>query len=95
MPLILLVVGALFLLAAVRGTHADLFTLLKGDFTGDKNFLVWVVAIFVLGALGYVSGLKPLANAFLLLVVVVILLTNKGFFSQFTSALNSTTQTGS
>ena len=95
MPLALLLVGALFLIAAVRGTHTDLFTLLKGDFTGDKNFLVWVVAIFVLGALGYVAGIKPLANAFLLLVVVVILLTNKGFFSQFTAGLKSTASTGS
>jgi hypothetical protein len=94
MPLILIIVGALFVVAAVRGTHSDLFTLLKSDFTGDKNFLFFVTAIFVLGALGYVAGFKPLANAFLLLVVAVIVLSNKGFFAQFTAALKSTAKTG-
>lgn len=102
MPLILLVVGALFVTSAVRNTHADLFSLLKSDFTGDQNFVVWIIAIFVAGALGYVPGLRPLSYAFLLLIVAVIVLTNAkpgasggGFFAEFTTALKATTQTGS
>lgn len=95
MPLIFLLVGIVLLVVAVRGKTAptDLITLLKSDFTGQNNFGIWVLAIFGIGALGYVSGLKPIANAFLLLVVVVILLSNKGFFSQFSNAVQGTPST--
>jgi len=90
MPLIFIAVGALFLVAAVRNTQNDLLTQLKADFTGQNNFFIWVAAIFGVGALGYIAGLKPLANMFLLLIVAVILLSNKGFFTQFSQALAAT-----
>ena len=98
MPLAFLAIGALFLVAGIRGTVTDkngqpgLVTLLKGDLTGSNNFLVWIVAIFGLGALGYVPGLKPIANAFLVLVLVALVLaTGKqsrgGFFAKFNEAV--------
>lgn len=99
MPLVFLAIGALFLVAAVRGTVADtgstpgLITLLKGDFTGTNSFLVWLLALWVIGALGYVPGFKPLANAFLLLVLTVLIIVNDnksgtgGFFAEFNSAI--------
>jgi hypothetical protein len=97
LPIAFVAIGALFLIAAVRGTVVDkgsapgLLTLLKGDFTGQNNFLIWMVAIWALGALGYIPGFKPIANAFLVLFLVVLFLSNKGFFAQFQSALQTTT----
>lgn len=111
MPLAFIAIGAVFLVAAVRGTVSDfatdasgkvtqgtpnnsgLTTLLKGDLTGTNNFLVWMLAFFVLGALGYIQGFKPIANALLVLVVVVLVITNNnkqgsgGFFAQFNAAI--------
>lgn len=98
MPLAFLAIGAVFLIAGIRGTVEDkdgqpgLITLLKSDFTGTNSFLVWIVALWVLGALGYIPGFKPLANAFLLLVLVVLILANDrqgsgGFFATFNSAI--------
>lgn len=100
MPLAFLAIGALFLVAGIRGTVTDqngqpgLVTLLKGDFTGSNNFLVWIVAFFVLGALGYIPGFKPIANALLVLVVVVLIITNDrngsgGFFATFNTAIKN------
>jgi hypothetical protein len=96
MPIAFILIGVLFLTAAVRGTlftannQEGLLPLLEGDFAGPNNFLLWIVAIWVIGALGYIPGFKPISNAFLTLVLIVIFLSNKGFFSQFQSAINQT-----
>ena len=83
MPLALLAIGIVFLIAAVRGTHKEFFELLKSDFTGPGNFFYWALSIWVIGALGYVSAFKPLSRAFLVLIVIVLLLSKRGFFDQF------------
>lgn len=96
MPLIALVFGVLFIVAAVRDTLKDsatnkgLITLLKSDVTGPNNFLYWIAVVVILGLIGTEDDLKPLSNAFLVLFVIVILLGHKGFFSQLTSALQAT-----
>ena len=97
MPIAFIAIGALFLIAAVRGTVADkgnqqgLISLLKGDFTGSNNFLLWLAAVWLIGAVGYIPGLKPIANAFLVLFVVVLFLSHDGVFGQLQAALNTTT----
>jgi hypothetical protein len=93
MPFALLTIGAVMLIVAVKGTQSDLATLVKKDFTGpaSDNFLYWIVAIFVIGMVGYVEKLKPLSTAFLGLVIVVLFLRKgKGFFPQLLSGLAST-----
>jgi hypothetical protein len=84
MPFALIFVGVLFLVVGYRGTERDLITLLKGDFTGPGNFIWWIVSIMVIGALGYVPKLKSLSDGFLVLVLLVLFISNPGFFSQFT-----------
>jgi hypothetical protein len=85
MPFLLIIAGTVFLVSGVRGTSTDLLTLLKGDFTGKNNFLYWMFAILVLGALGYSQTLRPLSRAFMALVVIVLFLANGGFFKKFNS----------
>jgi len=64
------------MVAAVRGKQDDLFTLLKSDFTGDNNFIYWILAIAMLVAIGTIDKLKPITNAFLVLIILVIILAN-------------------
>jgi hypothetical protein len=97
MPVFLLVVGAFFLIAAVRGTEYTnkLIAVLKDDFTGPNNFFVWALAIGSIGALTYSEKLKPFAQAALGLVFVAILLTRKGptgkdFLSSFFDQIRAT-----
>ena len=87
MAFVLLIIGITLLVAAVQNTQGTLFTLLAGDF---KQFIFWFVAIFLIGALGYIPKLKPLSTAFMALVILVLFLSKgKGFFPQFTSALGT------
>ena len=97
MPFALAIIGIVLIVSGVRDTTTDLFALVKGDFTGDNNFVYWFLAILIVGGAGYVSDLRGLSRAFLALLLVVLVLTeNKnsttgGFFTQFTSAVNSIT----
>lgn len=101
MAFVLIIVGVYFLIASVRGTTTGpngLFALLQADFTGADNFLYWMAAILLIGAVGYIPKARPLSTAFLVLVVTVLFLKNAntgapggGFFSQLQAGLASTT----
>lgn len=85
----LLLVAIVFIASGVRGTHGELFSLLRGDFTGPRNFLVWMVAIVTLGALGFIRPIRPITNAFIVLILLVFILSNRGFFAEFTRQIRS------
>lgn len=93
MPFALAIIGIALLVAGIRDTQDDLFALVKGDFTGDNNFFYWVVSILIVGAIGYITKFKPVSVAFLTLLIVVLFLRKGGFFTQFQSAIQSTTGT--
>lgn len=93
MPLALVILGVLFLVAAVRGKQDLLFTTVKSDFTGPKNFFYWGIALFVIGAVGYYKPLKPFSSAFLTLVIIVLFFSNRGFPQSFMDQISSTTKT--
>lgn len=95
MPFVFLIIGAVFVVAGVRGTTPQLTQLIKGDFTGKGNFIYWALSILLIGALGYIEDLKPISRAFLILVVIVLILSNKGFFAQFNQQISTTQNTSS
>ena len=74
MPFALLFIGLILLISALRGNHQELFALLKDDFSGKDNFIYWVMAIVFIVALGNIKAIKPITDAFLWLVILVILL---------------------
>lgn len=96
MPMFLLIVGAIFLIASVRGEDetAKLLALIKGDFTGPNNFFFWAIAIYGVGALGYVPELRPLSRAFVALVIIRLLLSHAdgagNFFTKFMEQISAT-----
>jgi hypothetical protein len=83
MPIAFLIIGSVLIIAGVRDTAGDLWTLIQGDFTGDKSYIRWVVAILIIGSLGYVESIKPASRAFLALMLLVLFLSNGGFFNKF------------
>ncbi len=102
MAFALLIIGAVLLISAVKGTTDGpngLFALVQGDFTGQGNFIYWLAAILVIGALGYIPKLKPISVALLGLVIIVLFLKRGdpstslggGIFAQLTTGLASTT----
>ena len=89
MPYALLLIGGVLLVSAIRNTYGDLWTLVQNDFTRQNGYLTWVAAIAVVGALGYVPKLKPLSIAFMTLLLVVLVLSRQGLFSQLQSFIMS------
>lgn len=96
MPIFALFVGVLLIGAGINDKLPDLMELLKDDFSpsnGQPSFLAWIFAVGCVGALGYVKQLKPVANALLFLIIIVLLLHNTnrsgtgGFFVTLSKAL--------
>jgi hypothetical protein len=93
MPFAFLLLGSMFVISGVRGTDTQLLALLKGDFTGTPNFISWLLAILLIGSLGYVEALRPLSRIFLTLVILVLLIHNRGFFTMFMQQIQPTSTT--
>ncbi len=96
MPFALILFGAVFIIAAFKGRQDELFSLFKDDFTGDSNFFYWVIALVVIVAVGNVKTLRPVSNAFLGLVILVIIIQNgkRGLFANFLDQVRSGTSGG-
>jgi hypothetical protein len=94
MPILLLGSGLVLVIVGLNGNAAQLYSLIASDFQGANSFVYWMLAIVILGALGYVKGLENFSKAFLILVLIVLFLDNGGFFQQFQAFLK-TTQTAS
>lgn len=89
MPLFFIGSGLVLILTGIKGDPSKLWTLVTGEFSGPNNFVYWLLSILILGSLGYVESLKSVSRLFIALVVIVLLLDNRGFFAQFQSFVNS------
>lgn len=91
MPFALVTIGLIMVISGARNTHAALGKQIKSDFTGPNNFLYWIVAVGVVGSIGYVESLRNVSRAFLALVIISMILANgrNGLFAKFTDALKT------
>ena len=83
-----MIFGLILIVSGVRNTTGTLGTLIAGDFTGTKNFFYWLGAILIVGSVGYIPKAQTASRAFIVLIMVVMVISDKGFFAQFTSALS-------
>ena len=93
MPFVLLIIGELLLVTGVKGTQDQLYSLVQDDFTGSGSFIYWLAAIGLVGSLGYVPSLKGFSNAFLILILIVLLIHQnpQTLFGNISSALSGST----
>ena len=90
MPFALITVGLILVITGARNTYADFGNTLRGDFTGPNNFTYWLVAFGIVGALGYIDALRTFSRMFLALILISMILANKGgVFNAITNALQS------
>ncbi len=89
MPLFFLLIGILFLVLARNGTQGEFEQLLKSEFTGSQSFVVWASALVLLGLVGFFKPVRPIADAMIGLIILVLILHNKGVFAQFNAALRN------
>lgn len=87
MAIALIAIGLLLVVSAAQNTQGTLFSLIKQDLTGQNSFLEWILAIFLVGAIGFIPKLKGLSTALLALVLLAIFLKKgNGFFAQLQAA---------
>ena len=89
MPFALIVIAVLLIVSGARGTYPQLKALLIADFTGQHNFLNWIVALGAVGLLGYDPEMQKFSRVFLGLLIVCLFLSEKGFFTKFQQAVSS------
>lgn len=78
MPFALLLIGLVMVMAALNNRQKELGDLWASELSGDGSFLNVLFVMFILGAAGAITGLKPLAVAFMGLVLLVMVLSNSG-----------------
>lgn len=100
MPFALLMIGITLIVVAIRNTQAEFVDLVRGDFSGPGNFFWWIVALVLVGSIGYIQKLKGLSDALLLLILLALVLSRGnpsypggGFFKQFLDAIRGTQST--
>jgi len=109
--IVLIAVGLALLISAVRGTLTSspapwspqgwqgpgLLTLFYDAFVGPGNMFVWILALGLVGSVGYVRQLRPVSDAFLVLIIVVLIISARSaaginFFSALTQQVLKTQQ---
>lgn len=76
MPFALLIIGLLLVVTSAKDTHVQFGKQVASDFTGQNNFFVWILAVGIVGFVGYVEKLRPISNMFLALILLAMFLSN-------------------
>lgn len=87
MPFALVIIGLMMIVTGAKDTFDQMGAQLQKDFTGEQNFTTWLVAIFGVGAVGYVKELEPISRLFMGLIIITMVIRNGGFFDKFQQAL--------
>ncbi|MEB2538392.1 MULTISPECIES: hypothetical protein [Bacillati] len=89
MPFALVIIGLLMIITGINNTYSQFGSQLQQDFTGSKSFVVWILALGSVGALGYIKDLRQFSHYFMALILISMILSNKGVFQNFQAALAS------
>ena len=87
MPFVLVAIGLLMIITGINNTYAQFGAQLQGDFSGSKSFIVWILALGSVGALGYINDLRNFSHYFMALILIAMVLSNKGVFQNFQAAI--------
>jgi hypothetical protein len=87
MPFVLVLIGLLMVATGYQGTYRQFGSLVAGEFQGKNNFLYFAAAIGAVGAIGYIDQLKIFSRLLLALILIGIVVSNKGFFANLQAAI--------
>jgi hypothetical protein len=93
MAILFIIIGVVLVFAAVNNKLSTLVSLLSEDWAPTEqnipSFAIWAFVMLCVGALGYAKPLRPLSTALMALVIVVLALSNKGFFNNLLAAFQN------
>lgn len=83
------------LLSAIKGSYLAFGNQIASDLTGKSTgsgqapvgYIYWVSSIIAVGLLGYYSPLQKFSRTFMFLIILGMVLANKGLFNQLADAL--------
>lgn len=82
--------------SSAKDCHVQLAQQLRTDFSGppNQNFIWWLLALGVIGMVGYVRELRTFSRSFMALTIIAMVLAqqrngNKGFFQSLQEAIAS------
>lgn len=85
MAFALVIIGLLMVITGARGTYSQFGQQVAKDFS--DGFTYWVIALFLVGAMGYIESLKTFSRLFMALILIALVIRNQGFFDKFQEAL--------
>lgn len=89
MPFALVIIGLVMIVTGAKDTYKEFGQALVSDFTGEGNFTWWIASVGAIGALGYIKPLETFSRTFMALIILSMLISNRGFFAQLNNALAS------
>lgn len=87
MPFALIVIGIILAIASYRNTLPELFSIIKDVTADSKGFGYWIIASIILGFLASIQSIKKPTNAFMILLMLVLLLRKRGTLEQLATQL--------
>lgn len=92
MPFALVTIGILLFITAINNTWRQFGGQVYKDlFSTDGGFVYWAAGLVVVGLIGYIPSLKRPSDLFMVLIILGMLLENKGFFGQLQQGLQAGT----
>ena len=91
MPLALLLTGLTLTSVGIQGTQATLTGLLASDLTGAGSFWYYIAGIFAVGSLGYYPPTQGVSRLLIVLIILVLLLSNEGFWVALQNGIKTPT----
>jgi len=88
MPIVLIILGAMMVDLGFRGTAQAFAQQLGKDFDSTE-FLAWIAALTIIGAIGFYSPLRRVSDIFMALVIFGLLFSNEGVIAEFVQAVRS------
>jgi hypothetical protein len=90
MPFALITVGILIFITAINNTWRQFGSQLYKDLFGASGgFVYWAAGLVIVGLIGYIPTLKKPSDLFMILIILAMLLQNKGFFGELQQGLQS------
>ena len=87
MPLALIIIGIILAIASYRDTLPELFSIIKDVTKESQGFGYWIIAAIVLGFAASIQPIKKPVNAFIILLMIVLLIRKKGVIEQMSKQL--------
>jgi len=74
MPWLFVILGVLFAVVGIRDKTDEFHEILADDFSGPDSFANWIIAVFLITAIGMYRPLRGVSDGFLILLILAVFL---------------------